>query len=62
MKTGAMVAVGRPINGISVNGLEWLLGDAGDLKIFPTINEAKDFLKTHGVIDMANLVFWSEYV
>jgi len=62
MKTGVIVTVGRPINGLSVNGIEWLLDDSGDLKIFPAINEARDFLKTHGVKDMDNIVFWSEYV
>ena len=46
-----MVAVGRPINGISINGCEWLLDDDGNLKVFTEENIAVQFLKEHGISD-----------
>jgi len=46
-----MVAVGRPINGISINGNEWLLDDKSKLKVFADKSEAVQFLKDHGVSD-----------
>ena len=54
-----MVSVGRPINGISINGLEWLLNDEGTDMLFKTEEEAKVFLKLHGYTDdcMEGLVF-----
>lgn len=46
-----MVAVGRPINGISINGNEWLLDDDDKLQVFPDKSAAVQFLKDHGVSD-----------
>lgn len=36
--------IGRPINGITVNGLEYILNDDGDEIIFDSIEAAKEFL------------------
>jgi hypothetical protein len=39
-----MVVIGRPINGISINGVEWLLDDNGEMIKFPDCDAAKQFL------------------
>ena len=43
-----MIVVGRPINGISVNGLEYLMEDENNekLKEFTDVDEAKSFLRS----------------
>jgi len=46
-----MVAVSRSINGISINGDEWLLEDDEKLKLFSHKDEAVEFLKNHGITD-----------
>lgn len=53
------VIVGRPINGISINGLEWLLDDDGGYIVFENADAAKKFLMEHGFEeeDMEKLVF-----
>ena len=43
-----MVIIGRPVNGISINGLEWLLDDNGELKEFIDSNMARSFLLENG--------------
>jgi hypothetical protein len=45
IKTMAIV-IGRPINGISVNGLEYLLDENGEYKQFESTEEAKTFLNS----------------
>lgn len=45
------VIIGRPINGISLNGNEYVEDDAGQLMVFPSEDAARDFLKAHGVTD-----------
>jgi hypothetical protein len=45
IKTMAIV-IGRPINGISLNGLEYLLNENGDYKEFNSKEEAKTFLNS----------------
>lgn len=45
------IVIGRPINGISINGLEYLLDDAGDFHHFSTVDAAKQFLRDNGVDD-----------
>jgi hypothetical protein len=47
-----MVALGRPINGISINGCEWLLKDSGKLNLFSCTDEAVIFLQNHGLTDI----------
>jgi hypothetical protein len=44
-----MIIIGRPINGISINGLEWLLTDSGDVMKFINEESAHDFLIEHDV-------------
>ncbi|GMO33002.1 MAG: hypothetical protein Ta2B_13720 [Termitinemataceae bacterium] len=46
-----MIAIGKPINGISINGLEWLLNDNNDTKLFDNKDKAITFLKEHGLMD-----------
>lgn len=44
------VVIGRPINGISLNGLEFLLEkEDGDIKHFQSLNKARSFLIENGV-------------
>ncbi len=40
------IVIGRPINGISLNGLEYLLNENGDYKEFNSKEEAKTFLNS----------------
>jgi hypothetical protein len=40
------IVIGRPINGISVNGLEYLLDENGGYKQFESTEEAKTFLNS----------------
>lgn len=41
------VIVGRPINGISINGLEYLLDNEDQTMIFENEDAAKDYLRQH---------------
>jgi hypothetical protein len=41
------IVIGRPINGISLNGLEYLLDENGDYKLFNSKEEAKAFLNSN---------------
>ena len=43
-----MIIVGRYINGISLNGLEFLLNNNENYKTFKNEREAKRFLKSEG--------------
>jgi len=43
-----MVIVGRPINGISINGLEWLLDNDGEPIRFSDGDAARSFLLDNG--------------
>lgn len=45
------VIVGRPINGISLNGLEYILDDEDEIRYFDSIDEAKTLLREHGYDD-----------
>lgn len=45
------VAIGRPINGISLNGLEYVLDDNGNEMLFCDRAAAEDFLHKHGYTD-----------
>ena len=53
------VIVGRPINGITINGLEYLMDDEGAFKIFDDMDAAKKFLTENGFDEagMEDLVF-----
>lgn len=51
------VIVGRPINGISINGLEYLL-DAENIEIkFDSVEDAKAFLSQNGIYDTEGFIF-----
>jgi len=54
-----MIIVGRPINGISINGNEWLLTKDGNLKKFRNVQAAKSFLMKKGLThsDWENMTF-----
>lgn len=53
------VIVGRPINGVTLNGLEYLQDDAGDPIYFDGADAAKAHLREHGVTndEMEDLIF-----
>lgn len=53
------VIVGRPIHGISLNGLEYLLHDNGDIRYFDGVDDAKQFLFKSGftMADLDGIVF-----
>lgn len=53
------IIIGRHINGITLNPLEYVLDDNGDLIVFETEDKAKSFLREHGFDDedMEYLVF-----
>lgn len=38
----------RAMDGISINGLEWLLDDNGELLQFDSTPDAKEFLRNNG--------------
>ena len=44
-----MIKVGRAINGIGLNGREWLLNEDNSLMEFNNKEEAKEFLRDAGV-------------
>ena len=46
-----MVLIGRPINGISLNGLDWLLNDDGSPMRFRSEDAARAFLYEKGISD-----------
>lgn len=45
--------IGRPINGISINGLEYILDDDGNEMVFDSIEAAKEFLVGFDIDDEA---------
>lgn len=44
-------AIGRPIEGITLNGNEYVLDDDGELMTFDSVEDALDFLKACGLTD-----------
>ena len=54
------IAVGRRINGITINPLEFLLDDDGVVMLFDREREAVDYLKEHGVSDKS--IEWMEFI
>jgi hypothetical protein len=55
-----MVIIGRPVNGISINGLEWLLDDNGDPMRFTDNSAAKQFLLDNGETAENIYSYWFE--
>lgn len=45
------IIVGRPINGITLNDLEYLLDESGDIMKFKSKEHAVHYLKEHGADD-----------
>ncbi len=43
-----MIKIGRAIEGISINGKEWLLDDKNQIMTFSSTENAKEFLKENG--------------
>ena len=50
------VTVGRHVDGITINPLEYLLDDEGELMVFENEEAAKDFLKGKGFTD--DDIYW----
>ena len=46
------VIIGRPINGIPINGLEYALDEDGNELVFDTEDDAISFLKAMGYPDI----------
>jgi hypothetical protein len=59
MDTEKRVIIGRPINGISINGLEYVLDEHNEVKEFAGKKEAVQFLKDNGFLDkdMESFIF-----
>jgi hypothetical protein len=51
MDSEKRIIIGRPINGISINGLEYALDEHGEVKEFADKKEAVHFLKNNGFLD-----------
>ncbi len=49
MNKNEIVTIGRPVNGISLNGDEFLLDDDGNVMEFDSVENAKEFLRANGV-------------
>ena len=43
------ICIGRAINGITINGLEFILDENNEVMLFHSINEAKGFLLDNGI-------------
>lgn len=59
----ATCVIARPINNITLNGLEFVLDEFGEVKRFQNKNEAVNFLKQNGVTekDIENLEIIENY-
>jgi len=57
-----MIIVGRHINGITINPLEYLLDEKGEVMEFASEGEAKAFLKEKSLTDdyIDGLIFQTE--
>ena len=47
-----MYAIARPINGILLNGREYILDNDDNLMLFPSEQDAVNFLHSHGIDDV----------
>jgi len=55
-----MVLIGRAVNGISINGLEWLLDDNNKPMKFKDGKTAKKFLLDNGIKAKNIHAYWFE--
>ena len=51
-----MFAIKRPINGISINGDEWLLNPDNSVMLFKTEDEAYTFVYINGLVGQVDIV------
>ena len=50
--------VARPVNGITLNGeLEFLLDDGGEVRVFDSEEQAREFLIAAGPEELRHIVF-----
>jgi hypothetical protein len=56
------IIIGRPVNGISINGLEYALDEHGKVKEFSDKKEAEQFLKDNGFLDKELDYFFYEEI
>lgn len=58
------ILIGKPINGISINGLEYVLDDDGNVMKFTCVAKAKEYLEANGIsedeADEMGIVFEEE--
>lgn len=55
-KGNTMIKIGRHVNGIMLNELEFILDQKGDIKLFPTKREAIRFCKKKGMTE--EQIYW----
>lgn len=53
-----MIAITRSIEGISINGKEWLLNEDGEVLKFKKETSAINFLKQNGFDELFNVDFY----
>lgn len=56
------VIVGRPINGISINGIEYLLNDDGNEMEFENKEQAVAFLRENGYADYSDEMIEDSFI
>lgn len=64
LKVRPQILIGKPINGISINGLEYVLDDDGNVMKFTCVAKAKEYLEANGIsedeADEMGIVFEEE--
>lgn len=64
LKARPQILIGKPINGISINGLEYVLDDDGNVMKFTCVAKAKEYLEANGIsedeADEMGIVFEEE--
>ena len=51
-----MFAITRAVNGIGINGDEWLLNGDGTVMLFQTEDDAETFVCINGLVDQVDIV------
>lgn len=64
LKARPQILIGKPINGISINGLEYVLDNGGNVMKFTCVAKAKEYLEANGIsedeADEMGIVFEEE--
>lgn len=64
LKTRPQILIGKPINGISINGLEYVIDEDGNEMKFTCVAKAQEYLEAHGIsedeADEMGIVFVEE--